>query len=153
MQRFLDRQVQNFVNVLAPIAHFEDLGFVTRAFALLADQLDVGEKLHFHGDGAVALASLAAPTRDIERKVSGAETSFSGLGQGGKEVADSVESFDVGDRILTRGSPDRGLVHQYHVVDQIVAFYFFPVGRRQGLAVSLPLGGGQGLKEHVMQQG
>ena len=78
--------------------------------------------------------------------------SLLGLGQGGKEIADSVEGLDVGDRIGARSSADRGLVHQNDVVDEIVAFEFAPVWGRRRLPVGLLLGGGQGLKQHVMQQ-
>ena len=127
----LDRQVQNFVNVLAAIAHFQDLRLVARAFALFADQFDIGEKLHLHGDRAVALAGFAASAGDIEGKVPGAEAALFGFGQGGKEVTDSVEGLDVGDRIGTRGAADRRLVDQDDVVDQVVAFEFFPVGGRR----------------------
>ncbi len=73
-------EVQNFVNVLAAIAYIQNLRLVARALALLADQFDVGKKLHFHGDGAVALAGFTASTGDIEGKVPGGEASLFGLG-------------------------------------------------------------------------
>ena len=42
------------MNVPAVIAHGENLRLIARAFALLADQFDIGQKLHFHRDRAVA---------------------------------------------------------------------------------------------------
>ena len=66
VQRLLDGEVEHVVNVLAVITNLEDLGLVARAFALLADQLDVGEELHFDGDSAVALADFAAAAGNVE---------------------------------------------------------------------------------------
>ena len=73
MQRLFHRQVQHFVDVLAAIAHFQHLRLVSRAFALFADQFHVGQKLHLHGHGAVALAGIAAASGDVEREVPRAE--------------------------------------------------------------------------------
>src|SRR5579862_5022500 len=63
VQGFADGEVENFVNVLVAEAHFEDGALEARAAAFLADELDVGEELHFDGDGAVALAGFAAAAR------------------------------------------------------------------------------------------
>ena len=72
------------MNVLATISHVENLRFVARAFALLADQFDISQKLHLNGDGPVALADLTAPTRDIERKVPRTKVALFRLRKGGK---------------------------------------------------------------------
>jgi hypothetical protein len=55
--------------ILAAITHVQNLLFETRAFALFANQLDVSEKLHLHGDGAVALANVTTAAGQVERKV------------------------------------------------------------------------------------
>ena len=67
------------MDVLASIANVQNIGLVTRALALFADQLNVGQELHLDGDGAVALANLAAAAGDVERKVPGAEAALLGL--------------------------------------------------------------------------
>ena len=131
VQRLFHRQVQHFVDILAAITHVEHLRLVARAFALFADQFDVGQKLHFDGDGAVALAGFAASAGDVEREMSGGEAALLGLRQGSKQIADSVEGLDVGHRIRSRSAPDGRLVDQDHVVDEIVAFQFAPISRRK----------------------
>ena len=84
LESFANRQVQNLVNVFALVVNFEHLRLVARAFALVADQLHVGEKLHFDGDGAVALAIFAASTGNVEGKMSGREAALLGFGQRGE---------------------------------------------------------------------
>ena len=79
VQRLAHRQAEDFVDILVAIAHFQNAALEARAAAFLADQFDVGEKLHLDGDRAVALAGLAAPAGDIEGKVAGAEAALLGL--------------------------------------------------------------------------
>ena len=54
------------MNVQTLVADFEDAALVARALALLADQLDIGQKLHLDGDRAIALAVFAAAAGDVE---------------------------------------------------------------------------------------
>src|SRR5260370_35469319 len=63
-QRFADRQLQNFVNVLAVIADFQNAALEARAAALFADDIYVREQLHLHVAGAVSLSGCAAATRN-----------------------------------------------------------------------------------------
>ena len=67
--RLAHSHAQHFVNVLAAITNVENLLLESRSFALLANQFDVGEKLHLHCDRAVALANLTTPAGKIEREV------------------------------------------------------------------------------------
>ncbi len=98
--------MQDVVDVLAVVEDAEHLWPVTLAAALLADQLDVGEELHLDGDGAVALAGLAASARDVERKRAGHEPFLASLGREGEQAADLVERLDVSDGIRTRRAAD-----------------------------------------------
>jgi len=63
--------LQNLVDILAVIADFQNAALEARAAAFLANEFDVREKLHFHGDRAVALTSFAAASRNIEGKMTG----------------------------------------------------------------------------------
>src|SRR5215469_1951258 len=67
LQRFLHREIENLVNILSPVPDIEHLGLVACALAFLANQFDVGEKLHLNGVGAVALTGLAAAAWNVER--------------------------------------------------------------------------------------
>ena len=138
VQRLFHREIQHFVDVFAVIAHFEHLRLVARALAFFADQFDVGQKLHFDGDGAIALAGFAAASGDIEREVAGGEAALLGLGQRGKQFADGVEGLDVGDGIGARRAPDGRLVDQNHFVDVVVAFELVP-DRADGSGVAVRL--------------
>src|SRR5437016_9265247 len=71
--RFAHGHVQHIVNVLAAITHVEYLLFEARAFALFADEFDVGEELHLDRHRAVALTDFAATAGHVERKVRGIE--------------------------------------------------------------------------------
>jgi hypothetical protein len=100
---------------------FENLGLIAGAVAVLAGQLDVGQELHFDGDGAVAFAGVAAAAGHVEGKMPRRERKALGLGLRGKELADQVEALDVGDGIGARGAADGRLIHQHHVVDALDA--------------------------------
>src|SRR5581483_2096691 len=111
LQSLFHREVQNSVDVLAPVAYVEYLWFVARAFAFFADELDVGEELHFHGHRPVALTVLASAAWNVEGEMPGAKAAFLSFGQGSKELADSVESLDVGYGVGSRGAPDGRLIN------------------------------------------
>src|SRR6267143_39383 len=141
------------MNILAAIANLEHPGLVTRSFALLADQLDVGEKLHLDRNRAVTLASLAAAAGNVEREVSRAETAFLGLRQRGKQIADRVKGLDIGDRIGARCTTDGRLVNQNNFIDELIAFYAVPGDGSALHAVrGLLLGLRQRFVEHLVQQ-
>ena len=98
--------LQDVVDVLALVLDFEDGGLVARAVALLAGELDVGEELHFDGDGAVAFADVAAAAGDVEGEAAGGEVLAAGVGLRGVELADGVEGLDVGDGVGARRAAD-----------------------------------------------
>src|SRR6185437_10200078 len=65
-QRLMDSQVQHLMNVLAAIAHVEDLLLEPRAFAFFADEFYVREELHLDSNGAVALTNFTATAGHVE---------------------------------------------------------------------------------------
>ena len=121
-QRFAHGHFQNVVNIFAVVADFQDAGFEALAAALLADQLDIGEELHFDGDGAVALAGFAAAAGHVERKMAGGIAAALGVGRVGKNFADGVEGLQVSGRIRARRAADGRLVDDDDFVDVFVAF-------------------------------
>src|SRR5260370_34700324 len=121
-QRFADRELQNFVNILAMIADFQNAALEARAAALFADELYVREKLHLHGDGAVSLAGFAAAAGNVERKMTGGVTAAFGVRRIRKNVADGVEGLEIGGRIGARGAADRRLIDNDHFPDIRIAF-------------------------------
>src|SRR5256885_2101168 len=121
-ERFAHRELQNFVDIFVVEAHFEDAAFEAGAAALFANELDVGEELHFDGDGAIALAGFAAATGNIERKVAGGVAAALGIGGGGEDFADGVEGFEISGRIGARRTADGRLVDDDDLGDLRVAF-------------------------------
>ena len=107
---FIDGQLQNFVDVQAVVFDLEDAGLEAGALALLANQLDIGQKLHLHRDGAIALAGFAAPSWNVERKVAGGVAALFGVARGGEDLPDQVEHLDVSHRVGARGAADRRLI-------------------------------------------
>ena len=67
------------MDVLAFIADLQHSRLIACAFALLAQQLDICQELHFNGHRAIALASLAASAGNVEREMSCAEAAFGRL--------------------------------------------------------------------------
>ena len=61
---------------------------IARALAFLADQLHVGQELHLHRDGAIALADFAAAAGHVEGKMAGGVAALLGFAGGGEEAAD-----------------------------------------------------------------
>ena len=118
---FLDGHVEDVVDVAALVLDVEDGGFVTGSVAFFAGELDVGEELHFDGDGAVAFADVAAAAGDVEGEAAGGEALALGVGLGGEEGADFVEGLDVGDGVGARGAADGGLVDEDDVVEVLGA--------------------------------
>src|SRR5262245_10618380 len=106
LQRFPHRQIQNLMNVLSLVANVKDLGLIARALAILANQLYIGQKLHFYGDGSITLARLTAAAGNVEGKVSCAETVLVRFRDRSENFTDGVEGLDIGHRIGSRRTPN-----------------------------------------------
>ena len=63
------------MNISSTISDVQDLLFKASAFALFANEFDVGEELHFNRHRAIALANFTSSTRQVERKVRWLESS------------------------------------------------------------------------------
>src|SRR6202044_1787621 len=120
--------------------------FEARAPAFFADEFDVGEELHFDGDGAVTLAGFATTAGNVERKMAGGVAAALGVGCVGEDLADRVERFQVGGRIRTRRAADGRLVDDYDIANFSVAFD--PIAELLD-AASVALGG-EGFIEDVV---
>src|SRR5207302_8052228 len=121
-QGFAIRQLQDFVDILSVIADFQDAALEARTTAFLADEFDVREKLHLDGDGAVALASFAAASRHVEGKMTSCITVALRIGRISESFTNRVEGFEIGGRIRTRRTADRGLIDNDYVADTRIAF-------------------------------
>src|SRR5260370_1053685 len=98
-QGFANRQLQYFVDIFPVIPDFQNAALEASAPALFADEFDVREKLHLHGDRAVALAGFAAASRHVKRKVTGAVAAAFRIGGIRKNFPDRIERFEIRGRI------------------------------------------------------
>ena len=65
-QRLADGHLEDLVDVFASVENFQNPALVSSSLAVLANQFDVREKLHFDGDRSIALACLATAAWNIE---------------------------------------------------------------------------------------
>ena len=141
------------MNVFATVPYLEHCWFVARSLTLLANELNVRQKLHLHRDRAVALASLAAPSRDVERKMSRPEPALLRFRQGSEQVPHRIERLDIRDRIRPWRPPDRRLIYQHHFLDKLIALQALPARRRPRCSASgLLLRLRQSSIQHLVQQ-
>src|SRR3974377_291998 len=116
--RNIDEEGQGLAN-----GHFENVVNVfSVAAALFSDQFDISKKLHFDGNGTVALAGFAAATRHVERKVAGGKAAALGVRSVGEDFTDGVERFEIGGRIRAWRAADRRLVDDDDILNVVVAF-------------------------------
>src|SRR5450432_1275713 len=106
VERFADSELQHVVDIFVVVADFQDAALKACSAAFLADEFDICKKLHFDGHRTVALASFASAAGNVEGKMTGGVSPALGVGRLGKDFANSVEGFEVGGRIRTRGAAD-----------------------------------------------
>ncbi len=77
--------------------------------------------MHLDLDQTIALAGLAAPAFDVERKATGLVAAGFGFRQACKPVADRAEGAGIGCRVGPGGSPDGRLVDDDDLIDLVHA--------------------------------
>ena len=118
----LHGHVEDIVNVLIFIAHFQGLPVVALAVAHLAGNVHIRQEVHFDPVDTVAPAGFAAAALDIKGKAPFGITPGFGIRGGGKEVADHVENARIGGRVGPGRPPDGGLVNVDDLVQLVHAF-------------------------------
>ena len=111
------RELQNIVDAFAFVLYFENALLEARAIAFLARQFNVGQKLHFNRNGAIAFAGVATAAGHVERKMPGRERKPLGLGLCRKKLAHQIEALDIRNGIRTRRPTNRRLVYEHYVVE------------------------------------
>ena len=116
-QRFLDRHLQHFVDVLAAVADLERLAVVALALADVAGHVDVRQEVHLDLDDAVALARLAAPALHVEAEAAGVVAARARFGHCGEQLAQRREQPGVRGRVRARRAADGTLVDVDDAID------------------------------------
>ena len=117
LHRSIDGHVEHISDGLSLEAHFEGLTVVASSVAGFAGGEDVGEEVHLDLLVAIARASVAASSRDIEGEATWLVATHFALGKPYEEASDVGEDPSVGSGIATGGTSDRGLVDGYDLVD------------------------------------
>src|SRR5271170_7266006 len=89
--RLARRHLQHIMNISILVTHIQHRALITRPAALLANQFHVRQKSHLDGHGPVALASLAPPARDVERKMSRRKSALFRLRRESKYFANRIK--------------------------------------------------------------
>src|SRR6266404_2357124 len=109
------------MHVLATIADFEHAALEARPAAFFADQLNVGQELHFYRYRAITLAGFTTPARNVEGEMTTVVSTTRGFGLRRKGFADRIEGFDISHRIRARRAANRRLIDQHNILDQLGA--------------------------------
>ena len=91
-------QVEHFVDVLALVLDIERFAVVALAVTDVARHVDVGQKVHFHLEHAVALARFAAAALHVERETARIVAAFLRCRHAREQFADRREKARVGGR-------------------------------------------------------
>ena len=146
--RFLHRHLQHVMNVFSLVSNRQHLGLIASPAALLADQLHVGQKLHLHGDGAVALTRFTAPAGDVEGERARFVAAPARLALRGKQLPDAVERLHIRHRIRARRPAERRLIDQDDLANLLIPGYAVQLRARRGHPAPPP----QGVIKNVVDQ-
>ena len=121
--RFIDGHIQHIGNIFPLVPHFQGFAIVAGAVAHFAGHIDIGQKLHFDLDDAIAVASLAAAAFDIEAETPRLVASHLRLGGLAVELADVIENAGIGGRVRPRRAADGLLVDVNDLIHILHAFH------------------------------
>ena len=108
----MDQIRKIFGDVFPLISDLQDLLRVTGSFAVLAQELDICQELHFHRNRPSSLTVFTSATGNVERKVSWGQIAGTGLSLGREDLAYLIEDLDVSHRVGSRRPANRGLIDQ-----------------------------------------
>ena len=99
LNRLIDGHGQDVVDRFAPVTDIEHVLFEAFAMAMFTFDGDVCHELHFDGDGTFSFALFASSARRVETEMGRCEAELLGEWLFGKEFANLVVRFEIGDGI------------------------------------------------------
>ena len=111
------RHLQHVIDTASLVLDRKRILLVTVAAALIADDIDRRQEVHFYHLDTGPFTSLATASCDIEREPSGSESAHFGVRRFGKQGTDIIEHTRKCGRIAPRSPADRALVDFYELVD------------------------------------
>jgi hypothetical protein len=94
---------------------------VTPAVADFAEDVDVGQEVHFDAALAFTLAGFAAAALNVEAEAARLVAALAGIGKHGEEIADGGEDAGVGGGVGARRTSDGGLIDLDYFVELLGA--------------------------------
>jgi len=119
VEAVIDGHLEDVGDVEAFVGDFERLAIEATATARLAGHIDRRQEIHLDLDHAIAFAVFATPALHVEAEPARPVTAHAGRRQLREEIADRIERAGVGERIRARGAPDRCLVDDDSLVNQV----------------------------------
>ena len=123
---------------MALILYFQRLPVEPFAFTDRAGDPDIGQKVHLHARGAVALASLAPAAFYVEAEPARFISTDFRLRRICKQRSDVVEHFGIGGRIGPRCPANGRLIDVDHLVQVLAPFDFLIRARFHPGSVEFP---------------
>ena len=129
------------MDVFAFVLHFQCFAVVAFAVADVARDVDVGQKVHFDFQYAIAFAGFATAAFDVERKTARLITALFRGRYLSEQFAHRREQAGVGRGIGARGAANRRLIDVNHFVEMFQAVNLVVWRRLLRGAVDLACGG------------
>ena len=128
-KRFLHRHIQNIVDTLVLIFHFQSLSVVPFSLTYLTGNVYVRQKVHLYFYNAVSAAGFAPSAFYIKTETSFFIALCLGICCCRKKVADLIEHTCIRSRIGARRSSDRRLIYVDYLVKLICSENVFMLSR------------------------
>ena len=114
---FLHAHLQHVVDVFPFIGDLQGLLVVALPAALLARDINVGEKVHGNAQNAISLTCFTASALYVKGEASPVIAAHAGFRGLCIQLADIVKNAGIGRRVRTRRSPDRRLVNINNLIN------------------------------------
>src|SRR5208283_3373367 len=144
-----DRRFQEIGDGVSLVLYRQRLVIVAFAAADLAQDIDIGKKIHLDTALAFPLASFAASAGNVKREAPRPIATLPRFRQHGVEIANLGEDAGVGRGIRTRCTPNRRLVNLDDLIDKLSSRYSLVRTRLFARAVKSL---GQGAIKNVVDQ-
>ena len=120
-QRVFDREIEDVGDGVAVEFYGEGFLVVAATVADLAEDIYVGQEIHFDAALTFALAGFAASALHVEAEAAGLVSALARFGQHGEEVADGGEDSGVGGGVGARRAADGRLIDLDNFVELLSA--------------------------------
>ena len=145
-----DGQIEEVGDAVAVELDRERFLIVTTSITYFAEDVDVGEEVHFDATLAFALAGFAAASDYVEGEAAGLVAALAGVGEHGEEISHRRKHSRIGSRVGAWGAADGGLVDLDDFVELVDADDFAVLA---GLFAGAVEFFGEGAVEDVVDEG